>query len=489
MIKRIYLTLVVGAGLAAAQPAVAQDQPVSSGQTFTLQQCIDYALENSISARNAKLDEEIAQAKVKETVGVGLPQVNGTVSLTHNERLPRFFSTRQTAFGFSGLADSLYNQFYPELENDDVLASQNFFQLKSSGDAGVNVTQIIFNGSYLVGLQASQAYKELSYRSSAQTKEQIIQQVTKAYYAVLINKERSDLFTSNIARVDTLLRNTQALFKNGFAESIDADRIQVTLNNLVAERDKFLNLNELGIALLKFQMNYPLNQPIQVEGKIEDVQSEVSTALYQETIDYNLRPDFQVLEANRKLQELNLKNQRAAYLPSLSAFANLGYSTQSATIGGLFKTNSDISDNGSIGPDKWYPYTMFGLTLNVPIFSGFQTRYKVQQEKIALQKIQNTFVSVKSGIDLEVQQSTINYKNAMKSLNAQKQNMELASKVARITKIKYEQGVGSNLEVIDAEDSLRQAQTNYYNALYDVMVAKIDLDKAYGKLAPQSVSK
>lgn len=489
MIKRIYLTLVVGAGLAAAQPAVAQDQPASSGQTFTLQQCIDYALENSISARNAKLDEEIAQAKVKETVGIGLPQVNGTVSLTHNERLPRFFSTRQTAFGFSGLADSLYNQFYPELENDDVLASQNFFQLKSSGDAGVNVTQIIFNGSYLVGLQASQAYKELSYRSSAQTKEQIIQQVTKAYYAVLINKERSDLFTSNIARVDTLLRNTQALFKNGFAESIDADRIQVTLNNLVAERDKFLNLNELGIALLKFQMNYPLNQPIQVEGKIEDVQSEVSTALYQETIDYNLRPDFQVLEANRKLQELNLKNQRAAYLPSLSAFANLGYSTQSATIGGLFKTNSDISDNGSIGPDKWYPYTMFGLTLNVPIFSGFQTRYKVQQEKIALQKIQNTFVSVKSGIDLEVQQSTINYKNAMKSLNAQKQNMELASKVARITKIKYEQGVGSNLEVIDAEDSLRQAQTNYYNALYDVMVAKIDLDKAYGKLAPQSVSK
>lgn len=489
MIKRIYLILVVGAGLAAAQPAVAQDQPASSGQTFTLQQCIDYALENSISARNAKLDEEIAQAKVKETVGIGLPQVNGTVSLTHNERLPRFFSTRQTAFGFSGLADSLYNQFYPELENDDVLASQNFFQLKSSGDAGVNVTQIIFNGSYLVGLQASQAYKELSYRSSAQTKEQIIQQVTKAYYAVLINKERSDLFTSNIARVDTLLRNTQALFKNGFAESIDADRIQVTLNNLVAERDKFLNLNELGIALLKFQMNYPLNQPIQVEGKIEDVQSEVSTALYQETIDYNLRPDFQVLEANRKLQELNLKNQRAAYLPSLSAFANLGYSTQSATIGGLFKTNSDISDNGSIGPDKWYPYTMFGLTLNVPIFSGFQTRYKVQQEKIALQKIQNTFVSVKSGIDLEVQQSTINYKNAMKSLNAQKQNMELASKVARITKIKYEQGVGSNLEVIDAEDSLRQAQTNYYNALYDVMVAKIDLDKAYGKLAPQSVSK
>lgn len=486
MIKRLYLIVVIVAGVLSAQHAFAQDQSTASGQKFTLQQCIEYALENAVAARNAKLDEQIAEAKVKETVGIGLPQVNGSVGITHNEKLPRFFSTKQTAFGFSGQPDSLYDEFYPGLNNKDVLASQNFFQLKSSGDAGVKITQIIFNGSYLVGLQASRAFKELSYKSTAQTKEQIIQQVTKAYYAVLINKERSDLFTSNIARVDTLLRNTQQLFKNGFAESIDADRIQVTLNNLIVERDKFLNLNELGIALLKFQMNYPMAQPIEVVGEIEDIQSQIAIAAYDQSVDYSLRSDFQVLEANRRLQELNVKNQRAAYLPSLSAFANLGYSTQSANIGGLFKTNSNISESNGIGPDKWYPYSMFGLTLNVPVFTGFQTRYKVQQERIALQKIENNFISMKSGIDLEVQQSTVNYQNATKSLTAQKQNMDLAAKVARVTKIKYEQGVGSNLEVVDAEDSLRQAQTNYYNALYDVMVAKIDLDKAYGKLSPQT---
>lgn len=490
MIRRLYfiLTLIAGILIMMAQHAFAQNQPAPTGQAFTLQQCIDYALEHSISARNAKLDEEIAAAKVKETVGIGLPQINGVASITHNEKLPRFFSTKQTGFGFSGLPDSLYDEYLPGLEDDDVVASQNFFQLKSSGDAGVKINQIIFNGSYLVGLQASKAYKDLSYRSTAQTKEQIIQQVTKAYYAVLINKERSELFTSNIARVDTLLRNTQQLFKNGFAESIDADRIQVTLNNLIVERDKFLNLNELGVALLKFQMNYPMNAPIEVVGKIEDVQTQLISAVYGETLDYSVRPDFQVLEANRRLQELNVKNKRAAYLPSLSAFANLGYSTQSANIGGLFVTNSNMSDRNGVGPDKWYPYSMFGLSLNVPIFTGFQTRYQVQQERISLQKIENNFINLKSGIDLEVQQSTIGFNNAMKSLTAQTQNMELASKVARVTKIKYEQGVGSNLEVIDAEDSLRQAQTNYYNALYEVMVAKIDLDKAYGKLSPQTGS-
>jgi outer membrane protein len=494
--KQLYQIIALVAGLLVTGQGVAQDQPAQSSQSFTLQQCIDYALENSVSAKNAKLDEQIAQAKVKETTGIGLPQITGTVSVTHNEKLPRFFQSKQTSYGFSGLgADSTspgyvpYEDFYPNLKDDDIIASQNFFQLKSNGDAGISINQIIFSGSYLVGLQASKAYKDLSYKTSAQTKEQLIQQVTKAYYGVLINKERANLFTSNIARVDTLLKNTQQLFKNGFAESIDADRIQVTLNNLIVERDKFLNLNELTVLLLKFQMNYPINQPIAIEGKIEDMQSQISNAVYDETWDYKVRADYQVLEANKKLQELNIKNQYAALLPSINAFANLGYSTQSPTIGGVFKTNSNISDNGMIGPDKWYGYSLFGVSLNVPIFTGFQTHHKIQQEKIALQKIENNFVNLKSGIDLEIQQSSINFENAMKSLTAQKQNMELASKVARVTKIKYEQGVGSNLEVIDAEDSLRQAQTNYYSALYDVMVAKIDLDKAYGILTPQTDSK
>lgn len=494
--KRLYSIIAIVAGLIITRPGIAQDQAAQTGQAFTLQQCIDYALENAVSVKNAQLDEQIAETKVKETVGIGLPQINGSFDISHNEKMSRFFSTKETIYSFSEASDATnvqnyipYEQFYPDVADDDIMAAQNFLQLKSSADAGVKITQIIFSGSYLVGLQASKAYKELSYKSSAQTKEQIVQQVTKAYYSVLVNKERAELFTSNIARVDTLLRNTQQLFKNGFAESIDADRIQVTLNNLIVERDKFLNLNELSITLLKFQMNYPMNQPIEVVGKIEDVQSQITMAVYSETVDYSVRPDYQVLEANKKLQELNVKNQSAAYLPSLNAFANLGYSTQSPNIGGLFKTNSNISDNGQIGPDKWYPYSTFGVSLNVPIFAGFQTRHKVQQEKISLKKIENNFISLKAGIDLEVQQSIINFENAVKSLTAQKQNMELAAKVARVTKIKYEQGVGSNLEVVEAEDSLRQAQTNYYSALYDVIVAKVDLDKAYGKLAPQTETK
>jgi outer membrane protein len=471
------LSLLVFALLAASRSNAQQEAPAA----FTLEQCIEYALRNSINAQNAVIDQQIAAAKVKETVGLGLPQVSGNVSLIHNAKLQRFFTTYDPSSGSSFLGDL---SKVPNIKAGDVVAAQNFFQLKNSGTASITINQLVFSGSYLVGLQASKAYKDLSYKTANQTREQIVQQVTKAYYGVLINRERTELFTNNIARLDTLLRSTIALNKNGFAESIDVDRIKVTYNNLKAERDKFLKLNDLSLELLKFQMNYPLEQPISVTGNIQDVTVDANPNSYKDGWDYKMRADYRVLEANKLLQELNIKNQYAGSLPTISAFGTLGYNTQSGDFGGLFNTSSSISDEGGLGPDKWYDFSQFGISLNVPIFSGFQRHYKIQQEKLTLKKVENGFKSLKQGIDLETKQASINFENAITSLTSQKENMDLANNIARITKIKYEQGVGSNLEVVDAENSLRQAQTNYYSALFDAMVAKVDLDKAYGKLIP-----
>lgn len=450
--------------------------------SFTLDECIQYALDNSISVKNAVVDEKIADARVKETRGIGLPQIDASVALMHNQKLPRFFiQTPQP-----GEPSFIDLSGVPGVEPGDVVAMPNIFQLRSSGNASVNINQILFNGSYLVGLKAANAYRELSIRSTRQTKEQTIQQVTKAYYGVLINKDRMQLFDNNIARVDSLLKTTTALNQNGFAEGIDVDRIQVTLNNLIAERDKFYNLQELAVHLLKFQMNYPIDQPLDVEGDIGSLQVDESILQnYALDWDYTQRSDYALLEANRNLQQLDVRNKFSTALPSLSAFANLGYSTQSPNIGGIFKTESSgVPDMEQIGPDKWYSFTSFGLNLNIPIFSGLQRSYRLQQAKLNLLKIENNFTSLKSAIDLEVKQAAISYLNAIKSLESQRANTALAENIARITKIKYEEGVGSNLEVIEAESALKEAQTNYYNALYDALIAKVDLDKAYGKLLP-----
>lgn len=462
------------------------NEPDPAVQSFTLEECIDYALKNAVAAKNATLDEQIAEARVKETVGIGLPQISGSATVMHNQQLQRFFGTYEEnpEGGFSFFPPGI-----PGAQDGDVLAAQNFFQLKNSGDISLAASQLIFSGSYLVGLQAASTYRELATKSKQQTQEQIIEQVTKAYYSVLINRERLELFNNNIARIDTLLNNTRALAASGFAERIDVDRVQVAYNNLIAERDKFVKLNELSQILLKFQMNYPLDGPVAVSGNIAEIEVAAELDEYRDGWNYKERTDYQLLEVNKSLQQLNIKNLYAGKLPTLAAFANLGYATQSNTFGGLFSTNSNVEDNGTIGPDKWYRYTNFGLSLTVPIFSGLQGSYQLQQQKLNLLKIENNFDMLTKAIDLEIAQATTNYQNALKSLQSQRENQELASNIARVTKIKYEEGVGSNLEVVDAESALKEAQVNYYNALFEAMVAKVDLEKAFGKLNPATSEK
>jgi outer membrane protein TolC len=469
-------------------PLFVEAQQGQTTQAMSLEECVRYALDNSVTVKNSVLDEKIADARVKETRGIGLPQIDATVGLLHNQKLPRFFAQYTAApAGQGGFFDL---SGVPGIQNGDVVAMQNFFQLRSSGNAALNINQILFDGSYLVGLKAAGTYRELSVRNTKQSKEKTVEQVTKAYYAVLINKDRMNVFDNNIARVDSSLTTTQALYKNGFAEGIDVDRIQVELNNLIAERDKFYNLQELALLTLKFQMQYPMEQPLDVIGDIGSLQIDESLLKnYELDFDYTKRSDYELLETNRNLQNLDVRNKFSTALPKLSAFANLGYSTQSPTIGGLFKTNSGgIPEMEQIGPDKWYSFSTFGLNFSVPIFSGLQRSYRLQQAKINLLKIENNFTSLKSGIDLEVKKAAISYLNAIKSLESQRANTALATKIARITKIKFEEGVGSNLEVITAEASLKESQVNYYSALYDALVAKVDLDKAYGKLLPETTT-
>ncbi len=481
-----FIYLVVLTTFVFANSSQAQQAPSS----FTLEQAITYALENSDNAKNASIDRQIADAKVKETRGIGLPQISAAGTILQNEKLPRFFALKPVAYGFSSASDQSnpnyvdYNNFFPGVPDDGVLAGQNFFQLKSNGQAGISVSQILFNASYLVGLQAASAYRELSEKQEQQTKEQIIQNVAKAYYGVLINQERLKLFDVNIARVDSLFRSTKAFNTNGFAEGIEVDRIEVALNNLMAERDKFLNLQSLSVELLKFQMNYPVDQDITLTASIDQMSMDKDLAAVIGDFDYSERIEYKVLETNRKLQQLNIKNKYSEGLPSLVAFADFGYSTQSADIAGVFRTESNIPDNNPYGfsADKWYQTQSFGVTLNVPLFSGLQRTYRLKQERLTALKIENGFNSLKRGIDVEVKQSNSTYKNALRSLETQDRNMKLAEKIARITKLKYEQGVGSNLEVVDAESALREAQINYYNALYDALVSRVDLMKAYGKI-------
>ena len=421
--------------------------------TYSLQQCLDYALENHTSVKNAKLDFESSEAKVKETVSIGLPQVNGKVDLIDNLKVQSQFVPA--------------NAFEPTAPANLVMPLA--FGVQYSSNASVTATQLIFDGSYLVGLQAAKVYKELYEKSIVQSKVELAEKVSKAYYAVLVTEERFALVQKNKTLIGKLYEDTKAMKEAGFADNVSLQRIEVSKNNLDVEISKLESLVAISYALLKFQMGMPQQESIVLSGKLDTVIEEM-VAIGDLNSGVENRIEFKMLGVQKQLMELDIKNYKSRALPSLGAFGTMGASIGSLEFGDMLKFND------------WRNYSMIGLSLEVPVFSSMQRKHRIAQAKISSEKVSNNLEQLEQSIELEQLQSKLTIENSLKTIEVQKQNMALAEEVYRVTKIKYDEGMASNYEVIDTETALKDAQTNYYNALYEAIIAKIDYEKATGNL-------
>lgn len=449
----------------------------AAGDTLkmSLQQCVDYSLKNSTSVKNATLDEEIAAARVREVRGIGLPQINGSAGLQH------YFKLRNSYLP----GNSPIIQSQPGAPTPDVLVLPAIFQLPTNLEASLTASQILFNASYIVGLQAARTYRELATRSTEQTKEQTANNVKKAYYQNLINVERIKLFDVNIIRLDSSMKQIKALQKNGFAEQIDVDRLEVTLNNLLTEYEKTLNLLALSSLSLKFQMGLPIEQNLLLTDSINQYLTNLDYAA-NESINPSNRVEYQLLKLQVKSYQLDLKNNRGAALPSLVAQASLGAFTSTKDLNIFKNRNIAVFKDLNSAPEiknqgtYWSSFSYVQLGLNVPIFSGLQRSSKVQQSRLNLSKAENNLKNFEQAVNVQAQAAKVNLQNSQRSMSIQKRNMELAKNVSSHTFKKYKAGVGSNLEVTDAEASLKESQINYYNALYDFLVNKLDYETAAG---------
>ena len=419
---------------------------------FTLQGAIDYAMKHNANYLNTEADAKYNKYKRNEVLGQGLPQINSSFDVKDNAILP-------TSLLPGIILGPLYaGQFIPVK-----------FGVQYNATAGVSASQLIFNSNYIVGLQASKELMNLSQKNILRSKIETAQNVSKAYYGVLVNRERIKILDLNIARIKTLKDNTSALNQNGFVEKIDVDRLEVGYNNLMTDKEKTLRLVELSETVLKFQMGYDFSQPITLTDNLDKTGAEdVQNLVLNDKPDLSKRPEFLVMQSQQKLNELDLKRYRLNYLPTIGAYGS--YSQ-------MFQKNSlDFSTK------SWYPFAIVGATINIGIFDGLQTNWRIQEAKITLLKTQNSFNQLKQALDMEAQNAAVAYKNALASLQTQKRNIDLAQNIFDVVKKKYEQGIGSSLEVNTAENDLQQAQTNYYNVLYDLIVAKIDYQKATGTL-------
>lgn len=418
--------------------------------SFSLQQAIEYAYKNSPNNLNAQNDVLMANYKRKEILGIAMPQINGSVDFKDFLQIPTSLLPGQIFGAPAGT-------FIPVK-----------FGTKYQASIGASASLLVFSADYIVGLKATKEYINLMNINVTRNKTETVSGVSKAYYGVLVNRERVKLFDINLEKLSKLLNDTKALNKQGFVEQIDVERLEVTYNNLITEKQKIENLITLSENVLKFQMGYTGNDNINLTDSLNI--DEKAENINVSKIELTKRAEYQLLEIQQNLYSINVKRLQYGYLPSLIAYGSLSYSGQRNQFD-FFDTKKD-----------WFPTGLIGGTLSLNLFDGLQRHYKIQQAKLDFKKGENSLKNFQLAVELETSSAIVNYNNAISSLQVQKRNLELAKNIYNVAQKKYEQGVGSNLEMINAQSSFKESQTNYFNAVYDMLVYKTDYLKATGSL-------
>jgi outer membrane protein len=439
---------------------------------ITVKDAMDIAFKNVNELKNARLDYLSAEARNQEITSLAYPQINGSFSGNHYLALPQIQfpdGTEKTVYDVlrdEGVKDGSGNTITEEGE----LTFRNFsFFTPWNINGSINVQQLLFEPQVFVGLQARKTLLESSELQLKVTEDKVREQVYKSYYAVLITEKALGFVQESIIRLEKLSREMNEMYKNGFVEKLDIDKTKVNLTNTKTTERQLKNGIVIGYAALK--MTLGLSQTDSLILKDVLTTERLKEGILTDTFKYEDRNEVKLLNTAIKLQGYDIRRYKLSYAPTLGAFYNLQRTGQ-----------RQAGDNGSSKPWFWYNTSLVGLSVNLPIFDGFQKKNKIKQTEFNQNKTINTLDQLKKGIDMELTTSRTNLSNAILTMDAQEQNMQLAENVFSTVKKKYEQGVGSSFELLQADTDLQQAQSNYFNALYNAILAKINYFKALGRL-------
>jgi len=475
---KMKLTLILFAALTFCRttlPAQAEEDVLK----LSLEEAQDMAIANSQDMVLAGIERGKADAQVSKAMSALLPQVNGSISYTQYGKLPStIFPNSQEQIlnevfrsieqGFEDAGSPLENPISQDPAN---IADESVLQFgkKFNVNAEVAASQVIFNGVFLVGVQAAAAFVSIVEHQEELTKEAILDNVRRSYYQVLAARENIGVLDNNINNLTQLRDETKALFENGFAEGIDVDRIQLSLNNLSTQSDQAKRQVELTEVVLKFQMGIDVYKPIELVGSLEDYMQEVDYNM-PDRGDFNKRTEISLFNVREEVNEFNIKRYKAGYYPSVTGYAALGSSAQRSKFDFFRFTDTQ----------SWFNQRYFGFQIDVPIWNSFGTRAQVQNAKLDLERIQAEREKFFSSLDLNYETSKTKLIEAKENLDYSNENIELAQKIYDVTKIKYREGVGSSIEMTNAERDLYQARANYLMSVYNLLIAKADIDKVLG---------
>jgi outer membrane protein len=436
---------------------------------LTVKEAVDLAYKNVVDLKNAQIDYQIQVAKNREILGQAFPQLTGNAGANRYLKVPALLFPDATSTAvYSILKDEgVTGNNGPITTVPSPTLRQVSFQQPWNLSVGATLTQLLFQPDVFVGLQARQTALDYSQALVEQAKEKIKDSAYKRYYAILIAEKQLHFIDEGVQRLQKLYHDDSIMYNNGFAEKLDLDKVQVQLNNLTTTRSAIENAVNIGYAAMKFAIG--LSQQDTVVLKDDLNSASVKENILAEGFKYEDRTEIRTLNQLEKLQNLDVKRNQLGYLPTVALSGNY-------TLNGMgprFFTS---------GEDFWFSSSFIGININIPLFDGFQRRYKVQQSRLNVQKLQNTIVNVKQAIDLEQKITSGSLRSALFNLDVQERNMELAQRVYNGTKLKFEQGLGSSFEVLQADADMQTAQSNYFNALYNAIVTKISYQSSLGKL-------
>jgi outer membrane protein TolC len=432
-----------------ASAAFAQEQKTI--HAFSLVDAVSYAQKNNLQVKNSLLDIDIQIQTNKEIASAALPSIGSSLGGTDFLTIPTSLLPGQIFGGAAGT-------FIPVQ-----------FGTKFNANYGANFNQILFDGQVFIALQARATSLDWKRKNAALTEENIKANIYKIYYQLSASKTQLNILDANIERLQKLANDAAVMYKNGFAEKLDVDKVNVQLNNLETEKLKATNSVTIGYMGLKMLMGMPVKDSLVLTDVINE-NNLSADILYEDNFEYGIRKDFQYLTTIKKLSEFNIKRYQLSFLPTITM--NGAY-TKNAQ-----RTKFDFFDKKG----SWFETALIGLNLNFPLFNGGARVAKVNKAKLELKQVDNQMTALKNNIDNELSQAKLNYMSSVATVNFQKKNMQLAENVYSQTKKKFEAGAGSNTEISAAQADLVAAQNNFMNALYTALISKVDLLKASGKL-------
>ncbi|MBS1548867.1 MAG: TolC family protein [Bacteroidetes bacterium] len=423
---------------------------LNAQQSISLKEAIDYALQNKAAAHKANLAIKNADYLIAESKAGALPKVNASAGISYNPILQK-----------SALPGDMLGR-----PGEVIMVP---FGQKWGSQIGVQLQQALFNQQVFIGLKAAKTTKEFYQVNKQLTDEQLIENVSTAYYQVFTQKEKLKTLESSYQSTEKVKNIIKSLYDNGLAKKVDLDRTTVNLTNLESGKTQMKNAVSLSENALKFYMGMPIENEIQlVEADLE-----IHPPLLEETINTDNRTELKVLEKQKTLLGYNVKATEAAYYPTLNLVGNYAWQ-------GIGK-NFPVFQGKDQGV-YWTDYASVGIQLNIPIFNGFQIKSKVDQAKIELENLEQDLKETKLGMDLQYQNAKTQIENNLEAIKSQKANVELAQTVLDNTKSNYQYGLASLTDLLDAENALVQAKNNYTNAVLDFKIAEIQLYKAKGEL-------